>query len=220
MFAARNTIATPSAPLVKFSASMTTFPVSVKPSGWVTTALNPNTSLDSRLENSILVEGDSPDVWATWNEYFTAVQFGVTVPGNGLYSMEVTNGNRNSTDRWMGVAIPPLTGSTWLIAFGCADGGMDDAIATISGGTLTIRGTTSRPKFNGSDRLKLVPTRSGSDITWTVWKNDVVTSITWTDTGGAIFGEPGRTPGCVMRQITNWGRYGSQGVSGYSIQEL
>ncbi len=222
MFAARNTLvtATQPAPSTKFSASMSTFPTSVKPAEWVTTALKPNTSLNTSLVNSVLIEGESPDVWAQWNDYYTAVQFGVTVPGAGLYSMEVTNGGINSTDRWMGVAIPPLTGSTWLIAYGCGDLGGDDSIATVSGGVLTNRGTGARPKFTGSDRLKLVPTRSGSDITWTVYKNDVATAITWTDTGGAIFGEPGRTPGCVMRQITNWGRYCSQGVRGYAIQEL
>lgn len=124
---------------------------------------------------------------------------------DGAYAVSAGHGGAaSSTDRGYGPGYSNGDGSIAVFATLFQSGA--GQLRTAIGGTVTQRATGSgATSGSSSDVIEIRYAISGSDIIYTVYKNANPTNLTWTDTGGATIGIPGRYPIDVLRTIRTAG---------------
>jgi len=142
------------------------------------------------------------------------------VLGSSKFFTEVGAAGTNGTDRGIGAGASNDDGSLMVFCYAIGNGGAA-AIYTKIGSTWTSRATDTSVQITAlNDKIRLVPSVSAGVVTWTVYKNGVATSLTWTDSGH-LADLPGTRPCIAFRHydsfVTN---YYSQGINSILATEI
>lgn len=196
------------------SMSYNPFTASVTPTGLVAVPLGTNAPNTVTVNaSSQLREGNNPA--NTNGTYFTAGVF-AEVMADGPYSVSVGNASISTSDRGIGGGYSSNDRATMVFFIMCGNT-TTCRIYTWVGGTLTQVGTAASTfTTSGSDVLMIKYVISGADIIYTVYKNGTATACTWTDTGGATIGIPGRHPLASFRHTYSGSNFASPGIKSVS----
>lgn len=95
-------------------------------------------------------------------------------------------GGSSNRGSGLGLASADGTKAVFIVAAGPGQG-YNGRIITWLDGVMTVRSSTSSVSWTSGQTLELIPTVVGGGVVvWTVWKNGVQTSLTWTDNEHAI----------------------------------
>lgn len=185
------------------------------PAGTVGVALNSGAGGVQATSNT-LQEGSSA---ASNSGYYTAAVLPDAM-ATDFFSVEATVGALSGAagDRGVGPGVFSADGSAGVMTFWPASNGTA-YIHSRSGGAFTQRASLGSQAANTGARIRLVPSVSAGVVTWTVYLDDVPTTLTWTDSSHVV-DLPGRHPAAVFRRQYNFGQYPSRGVSALTATDL
>lgn len=195
------------------SVTYSPFTSGVTPPGLVVVQLS-----SAAAPNTITVDTNSPprmregnNVTNTSGSHYTAGVFPETMI-DGRYEVKIGNAQIATSSRGIGGGYCN-SDRTKMVFFIICGNTTACRIFTYVSGTLTPVGTTQNTFVtSSSDTAALRYAISGSDIVYTVYKNGSATTVTWTDTGGATIGTPGRKPMVAFRHEYSGGNFASPGI--------
>lgn len=144
--------------------------------------------------------------------YFTLAVFPETMAA-GPYKVGAGQAAIQTSDRGIGAGYCNSDLNTAVFVIMCGNT-TACRLYTYVGGVVTPVGTSqSIFSTSGSDVIWIQYSVSGADIVYTVMRNTTATTVTWTDTGGATIGTPGRKPCLAFRRSrSGGGQFASPGI--------